>query len=114
MSLPNFKMLGIEKQMTEEFETIPEMDLQKLIRSSYFQNPHIIQRRENSVFCEVEVIECENNFWYKDLIGFQFFCEIHFDSFRDRKYVKDFTGVKLTRTKMIIFRSFSPNDVVII
>jgi hypothetical protein len=114
-NLPNYKMLGIGKTMNEEFDSLPKTDLQKLIKSSYFQAPLIINRRDSSEFCNIEVIGCEaENWWYKDLTGFEFFCEIKYRTYNGRKTVVGFKGVKLSGKKMIIFRDFSPKDVIMI
>lgn len=113
--LPNLKALGIEKDMNNEFESIPKTELQTLIDSSYFQNPHIANRPEKGEYCEIEVLDCENeSWWYKDLIGYRFFCEIVYGNFGYGRYIKEFLGVKLTNNKTIVFRSFSPKDVIII
>ena len=114
-NLPNFKSLGIEKCMGEEFEYIPKTELRTLIDSEYFKTPHISNRMYGDEYCEIEVLECENDaWWYKNLIGHRFFCKIVYGNYGYGKFIKEFMGVKLTHNKMIIFRSFPPQDVMIV
>lgn len=114
-NLPNLKALGIEKDMNGEFSLIPKTDLQTLIDSSYFQNPYITDRPKGGEYCRIEVLDCASeSWWYKDLIGFTFFCEIRYGDYGYGKFIKEFVGVKLTRNKKIIFRNFKPEDVIII
>lgn len=112
-----YKHLGIEKEMNQALEEFNKTDLQLLEESEYFKHPHI-QKRDGGEFVEVEVIDCQqDNWWYKNLIGFTFLCRIGFRSCIHTKagrYVKEYTGVRLTNTKEIVFRSFDPADVIII
>ena len=113
MSLPNFKALGISKDMNDAFENIKKTDLKLLIDSEYFNSPLIVDRKTESEFCEVEVF-CENEgYWYSHLSGLTFFCEIVYKNYGYSRFISEFKGVKLTNNKMIVFRSFKPEDVII-
>ncbi len=113
--MSNYKALGIEKEMNYEFSTYNESDLKKLVDSEYFNNPHITARKDGKEFCNVRVIDCEqDNWWYNKLIGFEFFCEIMYADYGFGKFVKEFRGVKLTKNKIIYLRDFSPKDVSIL
>jgi len=113
--LPNFKRLGIDKEMTLEFNEHNETDLQKLIKSSYFENPYITNRTDGAEYAEVEVIKCRyDSWWYSNLIGFTFFCEIQYSDYGRGRFIKDFLGVKLSKNKKIVFRHLDPEDVIII
>ena len=108
--MPNYKALGIYNEIESEFSSWQDSDLKKLIDSEYFYLPHI-SKREPSEYCEIIVTGCQNkNWWYKNLIGFKFFCKIIYS----QRLVTEFKGVKLTNTKEIIFRGFDPKDVLII
>ncbi len=111
--MSNYKALGIEKEMNEEYSFWNGSDLKKLIDSEYFYLPYI-SKREPSEYCEITVADCQGeNWWYKNLIGFNFFCKIIYMRYADNKrFVTEFRGVKLTNTKEIIFRGFDPKDVV--
>ena len=111
----NFKALGIDKEMTYEFNTWNESDLKKLVDSEYFNQPSISARKDGKEFCYVRVIDGEHNsWWYANLIGFEFMCEIKYSDYGRGKFVSEFKGVKLTKNKIIHFRGFSPKDVSII
>lgn len=111
----NYKALGIEKDMTYEYSTWNDSDLKKLIDSEYFNHPHITNRKEAKEFCNVRVIDCEHdNWWYANLIGFEFMCEVQYVDYGRGKIVKQFKGVKLTKNKIMYFRDFSPKDVSIV
>lgn len=113
--MSNYKALGIEKEMTYEFNTWNESDLKKLIDSEYFLYPHITSRKDGKEFCMIEVVDCEHeNWWYSKLIGFKFMCEIVFGDYGHGRFIKTIKGVKLTKNKIIYFRDFSPKDVSII
>jgi hypothetical protein len=113
--MTNFKALGIEKDMTAEFKNHADSDLKKIMDSEYFTHPHITKRREGQSYCTVEVISCDHkDWWYRDLIGMQFFCKIKFDNYNGKKSVREYIGVKLSGSKEIIFRGFEPKDVIII
>jgi len=115
LKLPNFKALQIERDMIQEFSYYQASDLNLLIESSYFQNPYITKRKENEIYCNVRVVDCENEYyWYRNLIGFDFFCKIIYKNYGYGKFISEFTAVKLTGTKEIKFRSFSAKDVSII
>lgn len=111
----NYDRLGIGKEMQEHFDNHRKEDLERLQKSCYFQNPLITRRENGKQYCMVRVIDCEYpSWWYADLIGLEFFCEIHFDDYGYGKFIKDFRGVILTNTKSIVLRGFSPKDVIII
>ena len=75
----------------------------------------VTNRRKNQSYCEIEVISCEHeSYWYKNLIGCRFFCRIIFCDYGYGKFIKEFVGVKLSKNKEIIFRSFDPKDVIIL
>lgn len=112
--MSNYKALGIEKEMNEEFNLLSKSELQFLMESCYFDNPNIVKRKQNEEYCEIEVIDCPNNFWYKNLIGQKFFCKIRWRDYGRGRFISEFLGVKLTSTKEIQFRAFSPSDVIII
>lgn len=114
MSLPNFKALGIDKDMTDAFNSIDKSELQLLIESEYFNHPLITDRKKESEFCEVEVF-CENKkgYWYDGLCGLTFFCQIIYRDYGYGRFISEFKGVKLSNSKMIVFRSFNPEDVII-
>lgn len=109
----NWKYIGIEKEINEEFSLYKKTDLSILMDSSYFNNP-LIRRREPGEFVEIEVISCNDSFWYKDLIGFTFFTRIRYKNYGNGKFMQEFIGVKLTNTKEILFRSFPAKDVIIL
>lgn len=112
--MSNWARLGIEKEMTEAFGALDTKQFLLLQQSEYFLHPHIT-KREPAEYCEIEVWKCQSdNWWYKDLIGLTFFCEIRFDETHGHRYIKEFIGVKLSEKKKIIFRSFAPDDVFII
>lgn len=112
--MSNYKALGIEKDMNVEFDNYNKSALQILLDSCYFDHPSITNKVKNGEYCTIEVIECENNFWYKDLIGFQFFCRISFRDYGHGRFISEFTGVKLSGNREIKFRGFDPKDVIII
>ncbi len=113
--MTNFKALGIEKDMDAEFKTHGDSDLKKIMDSEYFNHPYITKKREGQSYCTVEVVSClHDNWWYKDLIGMQFFCRINFHNQNGKKYVSEYIGVKLTNSKEIIFRGFDPKDVILL
>ncbi len=113
--MANFKALGIEKDMNAEFKNYAESDLKKIMDSSFFEHPYITNKRKGESYCTIEIVSCQyENWWYKNLIGMQFFCKIRFDNQNGKKYIKEYVGVKLTNTKEIIFRSFDPKDVIMI
>ena len=113
-----YRHLGIEKEMNEAVEEFNKTDLQLIEESEYFLYPGI-NKRDGGEYVEVEVIDCsDDRWWYKKLIGFTFFCRIDYGSFyakgATRRFIKGFTGVKLTNNKEIVFRNFDPADVSII
>lgn len=113
----NFKALGIEKDMDVEFSNYENpSELQALMNSCYFKSPYITERKTEAHYCMVEVIDCKHEaWWYANLIGLKFFCRIDFEKLNDSStQIKEFIGVKLTKNKEIIFRSFNPADVIII
>lgn len=114
-NLPNFERLGVKKDIADLFNTHSSKDLQAIIDSEYFFAPYIT-RRDPSFYANVFVISCKHEyFWYKNLIGFEFFCEIRFRKPLDETSgITDVVGVKLTGTQKITFRSFDPEDVIII
>ncbi len=112
--MPNWKMLGVEKDINEYFGNQSADDLIRLNASEYFEHPSIT-RREPSNYCMVRVIDCQrDNWWYANLIGFEFFCEIRYTTYNNRKWISSYEGVILTNTKKIILRGFDPKDVIII
>jgi hypothetical protein len=76
--MTNYKALGIEKEMDEIFNS--EVDnINLLIQSSYYDNPYIQKRKSNEYYCSIIVVSCQSNmWWYKDLIGYSFFCRIRY------------------------------------
>lgn len=115
--MANFKALGIEKDMNDEFTNYENpSELQVLMNSCYFENPYITNRKKDAHYCMVEVMDCKHDsWWYANLIGLKFFCRIDFTKYNDSTtQIKDFVGVKLTKNKEIIFRNFDPADVMII
>lgn len=108
-------MLGIKKVMDSEFDLIPKSELQRLIDSEYFNQPMVTTRPNDGEYCEVEVLDCENEgWWYKDLIGYKFFCQIIYGDYGYGRFIKEFKGVKLSNGKMVVFKSFSPKDVSVV
>jgi len=113
--MTNFKALGIETEIKEEFADYKETELFKLLKSSYYDSPYITKRQQSAEYCMIEVTSCSfPDWWYNDLIGFQFFCRIVYKDYGRGKEIVEFKGVKLTKTKEIIFRDFKPSDVMII
>ena len=111
----NYKALKIEKYMQEEFSNYDNSSLKALMDSCYFEYPMITNREKEASYCTIEVIDCSyDDWWYSKLIGFQFFCKIIFGKNRNGEFIKEFLGVKLTKNKEIVFRSFEPSDVIII
>jgi len=111
----NYRALGVEKEMQNEFDSLNPSDLKMLMDSSYFEAPYITRRNADAVFCEIMVIDCQHkDWWYKNLIGFKFFCEIIYKRCERGTYISRFVGVKLTGTKKIIFRDFDPKDVAVL
>lgn len=109
----NFKTLGIDKEMAYEFNLWSKSDLSLLIECEYFYMPYISKRTTGN-FCNVRVIDCHNQlWWYKKLIGFEFFCKVNIYNYDKTNEIKEFMGVKLTDKKMITFRSFDVKDVII-
>jgi len=112
--MSNYKALRIEKEMELEFDSKNPSELKILMDSCYFEHP-LITKRDPSEYCEVLVTDCQNpTWWYNDLIGFKFFCQIRYVSGTNKQIISDFTGVKLTKNKRIIFRGFDPKDVMIL
>jgi hypothetical protein len=114
--MTNFKALGIEKDMTTLFNSLEASDLNLLEESSYFDHPSISARQQTS-FCDIIVTDCQHkDWWYKNLIGMKFTCEINFTHCRhsNTKYISRLVGAKVTNTKIIRFRDFDPKDVSII
>jgi len=114
--MTNFKTLKIEKEIEQEYNVRPKQELSLLLNSCYFDYPSISKREPGGEYCTVRVIDCQNSsWWYKDLIGLEFFCRIRFGAFPDKtKYVKGYYGVKLTTNKEITFNDFDPKDVVMV
>lgn len=111
----NFKALGIDKEMSQFYENTRMEDLQKLQKSEYFFAPLITRRQSGQEYCNVRVIGCRNDsWWYKELDGLEFFCEIRYRYFNGKKSISDYVGVILTNTKVITLRGFDPADVMII
>lgn len=111
----NYKALGIDKEMNQFYENTRMEDLKKLNDSEYFRHPSISRRQSGQEYCTVKVIGCKNDsWWYRELDGFEFFCEIRYGYFLGKKVVKDYVGVLLTNTKVITFRGFDPADVIIV
>ncbi len=112
--IPNFKALGIDKLMNEEFKYIEKSALQKIIDSHYFEVPLIIKRREEQMYCTIKIIDTDHCFWYNNLLNFEFFCMIRFKDYGYGEFISEFIGVQLSNNKTIIFRTFSPKHVTII
>ncbi len=113
--MTNFKALGIEKDMDAEFKTHVDSDLKKIMDSEYFNHPSISRRHTGENYCTIEVVSCQQkDWWYKDLIGMQFFCRIQFRIYNGKKHIKEYVGVKLTSSKEITFRGFDPKDVIML
>lgn len=115
MGLTNYTALGIEKEMNEVFNSEKKDDINLLIKSSYFENPSIQKRRSDGFYCSIIVTSCQSEmWWYRDLIGYTFFCRIRYRIQNDIFIISEFVGVKITKTKEILFRTFDPKDVIII
>lgn len=114
--MSNYKALGIEKEMQEVFNGHDKTDLTILEESEYFYCPYITKRQDGEVYCNVSIISCSHkDWWYKNLIGWTFFCRISFGKYPNgQKYIREFEGIKITKTKSIIFKGFDPKDVIII
>jgi len=114
--MSNYKALGIGKEMEEVFNRHNKSDLVLLEESEYFNHPYIQRRKEGESYCNVSIVSCSGkDWWYKNLIGWTFFCRIYFNTLPNgMKYVTDYKGVKLTKNKEILFRGFAPEDVVMI
>lgn len=113
--MTNYKALGIDKDMDAEIKKYPETELQRLMSSSYFDHPYITKRVSGTAYCMVKVISCKNDgWWYKNLLDLDFFCKIRFTKYSGERFISEFVGVRLSNSKEIIFRSFDPEDVVII
>ncbi len=113
--MTTFEALGIEKDMDAEFKTHAESDLKKIMDSSYFAHPYITKKSQGESYCTVEVVSCQyKDWWYKNLIGMQFFCRIRYSIHNNKKYINEYIGVKLTSSKEITFRSFDPKDVIML
>lgn len=111
----NFKALGIEKEMKDEFQYFNDSNLSKIVNSTYFECPLIKRREKEADYCMIEVTSCKyDNWWYNDLIGFEFFCRIIYRNIRGSKVIYEFLGVKINNNKEIVFKSFDPTDVCII
>lgn len=101
--------------MKIEFSNYNTSELSQLMNSCYFDNPYITNRKAEAEYCEIEIIDCSySDWWYKDLFGHKFFCRIRWDNHGRGRFISEFIGVKLTSKKEIQFRTFSPNDVIII
>lgn len=112
--MSNYKTLGIEKEIESEFNNWNDSDLKKLIDSEYFYLPYV-SKREPSEYCEIMVVDCQNEkWWYNKLIGLKFFCKIIYLEINNNKIIKEFKGVKLSNSKQIFFRCFDPKDVIIL
>ena len=113
--MSNHIALGIEKEMEDEFKSYTESDLKKLMGSSFFAHPYITMKKREQSYCTIEVVSCQHkDWWYKNLIGMQFFCRIVFDNYNGKKSIKEYVGVRITSAKEIVFRSFDPKDVILI
>jgi len=107
--------LGIDKEMSKLFQEYKKEDLNLLEASEYFTCPYIQRRKENQFYCKIFVSACSHEFyWYKNLIGYTFFCRLYFGFYPDgSKYIRECKGIRLTNKKEIIFRGFDPKDIFI-
>ena len=94
-----------------------ESELSRLEKSCCYENSYPQKRKPEQVYATIEVVSCQHDlWWYKDLIGMEFFCRLvfYFDRNRSIKYLKDAEVIALTNTKQITGRSFSPDDIIIL
>lgn len=75
------------------------------------------RKRVPAIYGEVMVVSCQwDKWWYNDLIGMTFFCELRFEKNRAGvDCLKYAHCVKLTRTKVFrCYRDFDIRDIIIV
>lgn len=101
--------------MSEEFSIYEDSKLTSLLKSCYFENPSIQSLKKDAEYCQIRVIDCSYEFWwYNNLIGYDFFCRIRYNDYGRGRFISEFVGVKLSKNKEIVFKTFKPSDVIII
>lgn len=112
----NYKALGIEKEIKLEFDSFKKSDLERLQNSCYMKDPYITTRNKEASYCTVMIVDCQySNWWYADLIGLCFFCEIYWGKYPDgSRYIRELTCVRITTKKRIITKTINPKDALIV
>lgn len=73
------------------------------------------KRREPGEYAFVSLASCSSDgWWYKDLVGLNFFCKLTFSEYRGKKVLKDAMPVQLVKNTVIIGRAFHAKDVIIL
>lgn len=115
--MTNFKALGIEKHMTELFNSLEQSEHKLLEESEYFICPSISTRKPNTTFCDIIITDCQHEYyWYKNLIGFKFNCLLTLfkNKHTNQNYIHSIHGVRAVGNKVITFRDFDLKDISII
>lgn len=73
------------------------------------------KRQAGNKFASAMIVSCEqDNWWYKNYIGIEIFVELRFTKYMGGFWLSDTNVVLLTNTKILIGRSISPNDIIIL
>ena len=92
-------------------------DLQLLEKSECWTNSYPQKKEHGSLYAMVEVVSCEQkNWWYRDLIGLEFFCLLHLRKNHNTGgiYLESATAVRITKNQMTKGRNFSAKDILIL
>lgn len=72
-------------------------------------------RRTNQIYADVLIASCSyENWWYKDFVGMSCFVRLGFRNYIGGEFLYNVDVVHLTNTRILIGRSISPEDIIIL
>jgi hypothetical protein len=88
-------------------------DLEILESSEMFKYTWI-NKRQTARYANVFIASCKStDWWYKNLVGMEFFCLLKFKDYGDGEFLYEAIPVRLTNTTIQEGRGFDASDIII-